>query len=174
MRFLFFPPTGNKTKKIQKKGRKRSQEEEEEEEEEEETHTHTKHSTERDIESEKKLNQNTRALLRALLLLLLSLRARFIIAACFKRIERGFKQTYTQTERERSLSFCALFCVFFFGSKKSEKHLKTMRRAGKSRSPENLVFFALLSLLCGKTHSPDDRKNFTLHKHTHIKTHIYQ
>ena len=168
MRFLFFPPTGNKTKKIQKKGRKRSQEEEEE------THTHTKHSTERDIESEKKLNQNTRALLRALLLLLLSLRARFIIAACFKRIERGFKQTYTQTERERSLSFCALFCVFFFGSKKSEKHLKTMRRAGKSRSPENLVFFALLSLLCGKTHSPDDRKNFTLHKHTHIKTHIYQ
>ena len=105
---FFFPQRATRDpKKFKKKGRKRSQEEEEEEEEEEEdTHTHTKHSTERDIESEKKLNQNTRALLRALLLLLLSLRARFIIAARFKRMREG---TNKHTNRERSGSLLRIF-----------------------------------------------------------------
>ena len=94
LRFLFFPPTGNKTKKIQKKKG-------EKEEEEEEENTHTKHLTERDIESEKKLNQNTRA--RALLLLLSllsSLRARFIIAARFKRMREGTNKHNKQRGRE--------------------------------------------------------------------------
>ena len=100
---FFFPQRATRDpKKFKKKGRKRSQEEEEE------THTHTKHSTERDIESEKKLNQNTRALLRAVVVVIIIV----IVVACaiyycctFQEDERGNKQTYKQGEKWLSFAY---------------------------------------------------------------------